>query len=78
MKRLIKNGLIITITIVFLTSCSHGIKSNETNSKNIFMGNIFNSNNEHISYMTTDENPIEKETPIYLYIVTKKRKSQNL
>ena len=76
MKRLIKNGLIITITIVFLTSCSHGIKSNETNSKNIFMGNIFNSNNEHISYMTTDENPIEKETPIYLYIVTKKGKAK--
>lgn len=76
MKRLVRNGAIITSATLFLASCSNGVKSQESNSKYISMGNIFNSDNEHISYILSDDNPIEKDSTIQYYIVTKNGKAK--
>lgn len=76
MRKLFRNGAIIGSATLFLAGCSNGVKSQESNSKYISMGNIFNSDNEHISYILSDDNPIEKESSIQFYIVTKNGKAK--
>lgn len=77
MNKLIKNGIIICGSAILLASCSsEGKDSKETNSKNIKMGDIFNNENEHISYILDDDNPIEKGTVIDYYIVSKDGKAK--
>ncbi|UXR78468.1 MULTISPECIES: membrane lipoprotein lipid attachment site-containing protein [unclassified Staphylococcus] len=65
MKKILLGG----ITAMFLlTGCS-----NETNSKELKMGEVFNSGKEHISYITTyDPKESKGDAPVEFVIVSKK------
>lgn len=77
MKRFFKSMIVIFGTTIFLASCSsEGKDSKESNSEKIKMGNILNSNNEHISYILRDDNPIEKNTTIDYYVLSKNGKAK--
>lgn len=77
MKKLIRGGAIICSSAVLLASCSNsGSDSKESNSEKIHMGDILSNKNEHISYILTDDNPIEKNTNIDFYVVTKDGKAK--
>ncbi|MBM0811424.1 hypothetical protein [Staphylococcus epidermidis] len=77
MKKITKSAILLFLTTIFLASCSSGGKdSKETNNEKIKMGNILNSKNEHISYILHDYNPIEKDTTIDFYILSKDGKAK--
>lgn len=77
MKKIFKYGIGLCFTSVLLASCSNGgSDSKESNSSEIKMGEILKNDNEHISYILNEDNPIEKESEIDYYILTKDGKAQ--
>ncbi|KIX91874.1 hypothetical protein TP70_00155 [Staphylococcus microti] len=68
MKKLLFGAIVSTF---LLTGCS-----NVTNSKELKMGEVFNSGKEHISYVVDGSEDIDKDSEIEMMIVTKDGKSK--
>ncbi|WP_100489762.1 hypothetical protein [Sporolactobacillus pectinivorans] len=72
MKSIIKCGLVICTSSLFLVSCGTDV----ANEKSVNMNKILKDDNEHISYIVTDENSLSKDSTIGFYILSKNGKAK--